>query len=151
LFGGRLVYNLGDATLVLVGVGLDTEPGSLLGVIGDIGIVNKGATPLLTLYQSIPGVAEGVDRHVAVDLEGGVDAAVDADDLAFHVEERAARIAAEHGAVRADDLFGAFEHAPESHGGRASGLESAGMPHGQNPLTFFQFGRFTHVDEEPFV
>src|SRR5262245_13640598 len=83
LFGWRTAHHLGNLAFRAVGIGLDAK-------VGGVG----PATPDFPRRQPIEGLAVGIDRHVDVGGDRVADAAMDADDLAGHVEEWAARVAA---------------------------------------------------------
>src|SRR5262249_42542566 len=78
---------------------------------------------------------------------GLADAAVDADDLAVHVEERAAGVAAHQRAVGADDRVARIEHAAEPDDRGTPGLVSAGMADGHAPVALRQLAGLAHLDE----
>ena len=76
---------------------------------------------------------------------------MDADDFAVKIEQRAAGVAADQGAVGLDgELGGDFEDAAHTDDGGSVGAKAAGVPDGDDPLAFFQLGGFAHFEERIF-
>src|SRR5262249_45109913 len=83
--------------------------------------------------------------------DAAADPAVDADDLAAHVEQRAAAVAADQGAVGLDDGVGLVEHPAQAHDGGPARLVAAGVAGGDDPLAALQVGGAARVVEGPFA
>src|SRR5262245_8083728 len=137
-FRRRAGHDLGNLAFLAVGIGLDAEVGSV-----------GAAAPDLARRQPIEGLAVGVHRHVDVGGDRVADAAMDADDLAGHVEEWAARVAADQRAIGGDGRLRGIEDASQPNHRRPPGLEAAGMTDGDAPLPLLQVFRLAHVEEGP--
>jgi len=72
---------------------------------------------------------------------------VNADDAAFQVEQRAARVAAHQGAVGAKDRLIGLQNAAQADDGRAARTEPARMAGPDAPLPFLQLRRLPHLDK----
>ncbi len=90
--------------------------------------------PSVAFDQPIPGFVVGGDRHVHVRRHESSDAAVDAQHVAFHVEQRSAGIAADQRTIGGDRGLVLQQHAADPDDGLPAFLEPAGMPSGQAPL-----------------
>src|SRR5438045_7643190 len=82
--------------------------------------------------------------------DGAADPAVDANDLAEHVEERAAGIAADQRAIGGQGALAVDEQAAEADDRRAAGLVAAGMTDGERPLAEPQIAGGAHLAEGEF-
>ncbi len=74
---------------------------------------------------------------------------MNADDLAGHVEERAARVAADERAVGAEEAAGRVEDPADADHGSAARLETAGMADGDYPLALLDVRGIAHLHEAP--
>src|SRR5262249_12184934 len=137
LVRGRARVDLGHLALLGLLVGLQPQA-------RDQG---RAAVPHLPLSQVFPGVVVGVHGDVYVAGDGRLDPAVDADDAALHVEQGAARVAADQGAVGADEDVAEGQHPAQADGGRAALLEAARVADRDAPLAFFQPGRLAQLAE----
>src|SRR5439155_14541239 len=112
----------------------------------DLPATAEAAAPDFRLGEPVPGVAVGVHGDVDVGRDRSADAAVDADQLALHVEERAAGVAADQRAVGLDGVVVGPTHAADAEDRRAAGLEAAGVAGRQYPLAEFQRFGGTQLD-----
>src|SRR5205823_6658823 len=122
-----------DASILPVGVTLDAQVRGI-----SHGLEAEAASPDLRLDEAVPGIAVGVDGNVDVGRDRPADAAVNADDAAFQVEQRAARVAAHQGAVGAKDRLIGLQNAAQADDGRAARTEPARMAGPDAPLPFLQ-------------
>src|SRR5439155_15579326 len=90
LVGGSVLVDLDD----LEHVGAALEADAEIGAVAPAEQAEPAAAPAFALGQTSPRFPVGVDRDVDVLGDGEADPAVNADDLAAHVEQRAARVAA---------------------------------------------------------
>lgn len=87
-----------------------------------------------TGFEHLPGVLVRRRRHVQIHARVVGDAAMDADDAALHIEQRAAGVAHRNRAIGSNDGRLDCDHAPESDGRSAAGLEAAGVTQRKTPI-----------------
>src|SRR5580765_5336690 len=105
--------------------------------------------PAFPFGEPVPGVAKCLDRHVKVFRRGIADAAVDADHLAAHVEQRSARIAAVEGAIGLQRVRCQPDDAAQTNYHWPFRIVTTRMAQRQDPVSQTSFGDGAHFSERP--
>ena len=116
-----------------------------------VGTGSGEVAPGVALHQPVPDFFVDRNRHVHIGVQQPPDAAVDADHLAVHVEQRPARIASDQGAIGGDGELVGGDHAADPDDRLPLVLVAAGMACGDAPLADFDAARLGHLRVRPFA